>query len=88
VLARLATDQLVIEDDGSGLPETVQSQLFERFVRGNKDSPEGTGLGLSIVKRVVEHIGWTIRYEPSESGGSRFILSFQQPSPVETATPA
>lgn len=81
VLVRLAKDRLVIEDDGPGIPEAVQARLFERFVRGSKDSPEGTGLGLSIVKRVVEHIGWGIRYESPERGGSRFILSFA-PSPL------
>lgn len=81
VLVRLTKDQLVIEDDGPGIPEAVQARLFERFVRGSQESPEGAGLGLSIVKRVVEHIGWDIRYESAERGGSRFILSFA-PSPL------
>ncbi len=76
VLVRLAINQLVIEDDGPGIPGPVQARLFERFAQGNKDSPDGTGLGLSIVKRVVEHIGWDIRYELPEHGGSRFLLSF------------
>ncbi|HEX2529922.1 MAG TPA: HAMP domain-containing sensor histidine kinase [Burkholderiaceae bacterium] len=76
ILVRLATNQLLIEDDGHGIPESVQARLFERFVRDSEGSPEGTGLGLSIVKRLVEHIGWEIRYESPEKGGSRFIISF------------
>lgn len=84
VIVRLATNRLIIEDDGPGIPGPVQARLFERFVQGSKDSPEGTGLGLSIVKRVVEHIGWDIRYEPSEHGGSRFILSFPSSPPSES----
>lgn len=84
VIVRLATNRLIIEDDGPGLPGPVQARLFERFVQGGKDSPEGTGLGLSIVKRVVEHIGWGIRYESSEHGGSRFLLSFPLSPPSES----
>jgi signal transduction histidine kinase len=83
VLVRLETTQIVIEDVGPGIPETVQARLFERFVRGSTDSPEGTGLGLSIVKRVVEHIGWKIRYESRENHGSRFILIFPSSLPAE-----
>ncbi len=76
VLVRLESGHLTIMDTGPGIPESVRERLFERFVRGGKDSTEGTGLGLSIVKRVVEHLGWEVRLERPEAGGSRFILTF------------
>jgi signal transduction histidine kinase len=73
---RLAEGQLVIEDSGVGIPHTVRSRLFERFVRGAHNHQAGTGLGLSIVKRVIDHLTWGIRLETRAEGGSRFILSF------------
>jgi len=76
ILIQLAAGKLVIEDTGSGIPETVRARLFERFVQADSESAEGTGLGLSIVKRVVEHIGWDIRLEMPAAGGSRFVLLF------------
>ena len=45
----------IITDNGVGIPETEQSQLFDRFFRGeNVGLVEGSGLGLSIVKQCVE----------------------------------
>ena len=76
VSVRLEPERIVIEDTGPGLPEAVTRRLFERFVQGQQDSTEGIGLGLSIVKRVAEHLGWDVRYERPEGGGSRFILCF------------
>lgn len=77
VTVTLEAGRLLLDDSGSGLPPHVQSRLFERFVRsGSPEAPDGIGLGLSIVKRVVDHIGWTVRYEPSPHGGSRFELHF------------
>lgn len=73
---RLTKQQLTIEDNGPGVPENVRVRLFERFVRGHDASHVGSGLGLAIVKRVVDHLGWQIRHEVPETGGSRFILTF------------
>ena len=77
VLVQLAAGRLVIEDTGSGIPQKVRERLFERFVHGD-DLPahEGTGLGLSIVKRVVDHVGWDVRLEIPQAGGTRFVLTF------------
>lgn len=76
VIVRLGPDRIVIEDSGHGLPEAVVQRLFERFVQDHGDATEGHGLGLSIVKRVTEHLGWDVSYQPRETGGSRFTLVF------------
>ncbi|PMR68499.1 ATP-binding protein [Halomonas heilongjiangensis] len=77
ILVQLAAGRLVIEDTGTGIPQRVRERLFERFVHGDdRPAHEGTGLGLSIVKRVAEHIGWDVRLEIPEVGGTRFVLSF------------
>lgn len=76
ISVRLDASQIVVEDSGTGLPEAVRARLFDRFVRGSEDFTSGSGLGLSIVKRVTEHLGWTVRHDLGANGGSRFSLEF------------
>jgi two-component system, OmpR family, sensor kinase len=48
---------LTVEDDGPGIPTTLQGQVFERFARGDTARTRavgGTGLGLSLVKAIVD----------------------------------
>jgi signal transduction histidine kinase len=49
--AGAGTITTVIRDQGQGIPEEVQSQLFTPFFT---TKPGGTGLGLSIAQRIVE----------------------------------
>lgn len=85
ILIRLEPGMLMIEDTGSGIPESLRTNLFGRFVQGQPESGEGVGLGLSIVKRVIEHLDWQISLESPAGGraGSRFIITF----PVEHVDP-
>jgi len=77
ITVRLAAGQLVVEDSGIGMPPRVRERLFERFVHdANCPAHEGMGLGLSIVKRVADHIGWDVRLETAQGGGTCFVLSF------------
>jgi signal transduction histidine kinase len=72
----LGSDGMSIEDSGPGVPPDVRDRLFEPFVRTQAAPAAGSGLGLSIVKRVAEHLGWTIGFEDAPRGGSRFTLTF------------
>ena len=57
VSARIYQDDIWISvaDEGPGLPENLESQIFEKFTRGKKESAKaGVGLGLSICKAIVE----------------------------------
>jgi len=77
ITVRLRANSLEIEDSGPGLPADVQAHLFERLPDGGRSG--GSGLGLALVKRIVEHLGWSIAFSPltKESGhGSRFRLGF------------
>lgn len=75
VRLRLRPGLVEVQDSGPGLPASVRAQLFERHVRGAEHLGDGgSGLGLAIVKRIVEHLGWDIRYETPPGGGSRFSI--------------
>jgi signal transduction histidine kinase len=62
---------LAIADTGPGLPPSIDPQQFQRFAPSLRQS--GEGLGLSIVQRVVDHLGWHMVVESSQSG-CRFTL--------------
>lgn len=66
-----------IFDNGSGISDEAQAQLFNRYYRGTntKESPEGTGLGLAITKQIVELHGGTIVVKSSLGCGTEFIIS-------------
>jgi signal transduction histidine kinase len=52
----------VVQDQGIGIPEEDQRQLFEAFHRGsNVRGCPGTGLGLMLVKRCAELHGGTVQ---------------------------
>lgn len=42
-----------VDDTGPGIPEHLQTQVFERFFRGTTEG-RGCGLGLSIVREIIE----------------------------------
>ena len=68
--------QLVIKDQGIGIPLEDQKHLFTRFFRaGNVVNIQGTGLGLSIVKRYVELLGGTIAFESIQEEGTSFTIT-------------
>jgi signal transduction histidine kinase len=80
ITVTLTRGELVVEDTGPGIPSNIRARLFERFVHDDSQSTEGTGLGLSIVKRVVEHVGWTIQHDADGYIGCRFTIRFPEPS--------
>jgi two-component system sensor kinase FixL len=67
---------LVVEDDGPGVPESIRDELFKPFFTTRK---YGTGLGLAIVKRTVEEHGGTIRVGSSALGGALFAIRLPFP---------
>lgn len=65
--------QVLIQDEGTGIPEENLNKLFTPFFT-TKD--EGTGLGLSLVKKVVDEHHGKISVESIVDVGSTFILEF------------
>ena len=67
-----AMAELVLEDDGPGFAEEVQSRMFESGAR-RKDST-GRGLGLAFVDAVVMSHGGEIAAGSREGGGARLVI--------------
>ena len=71
--------QLIVTDQGIGIPPDDRDRIFEPFERGsNIGDIKGHGLGLNIVKRMTDRLGGTIAVECPKSGGSSFTLSIPQ----------
>lgn len=60
---------IIIEDDGPGIPESQRDELFTRGKRLDTTGKPGTGLGLAIVRDVAEIYGGRITLEESEDLG-------------------
>jgi two-component system, NtrC family, sensor kinase len=65
---------IVIEDSGSGIPETLQERVFEPFFT-TKPIGSGTGLGLAIAYTVVQAHKGGITVARSRLGGASFRIS-------------
>lgn len=61
--------QLMISDDGSGIPEAIRGNIFESFLTNR---PDGTGLGLSISKRILRSHRGDIELVKSSAEGTSF----------------
>lgn len=59
---------LVVSDNGPGLPEEDLPRAVGRFWRGNDDG-SGTGLGLAIAAEIIAGHGGAIEVERSPAGG-------------------
>jgi len=64
-----------VRDEGIGIPEEAQKELFGKFFRAsNAYAIQGTGLGLNIVKKYVELLGGDISFVSKENEGSTFTV--------------
>jgi len=66
---RGANVDILVEDDGPGIPADDRGSLFTRGARLDTTGKPGTGLGLAIVRDVAEIYGGAIRLEESEDLG-------------------
>jgi two-component system, OmpR family, sensor histidine kinase PrrB len=66
--------RVVVDDNGSGVPEEERSTVFERFARGSTASRSGSGLGLAVVAQQAELHGGAASLGASPLGGAQLVL--------------
>ena len=79
VLARAAGNavEIVVQDNGPGIPGADQKRIFDKFYRGKdplERTIEGSGLGLSMVKHVVEAHGGKVSVKSELGKGAAFSV--------------
>ncbi len=66
-----------VRDNGIGIDEKHQTEVFRIFKRlhGRNEFGGGVGAGLTIVKKIVERHGGTIRLESTKDEGTTFYFT-------------
>jgi signal transduction histidine kinase/CheY-like chemotaxis protein len=76
--------QVVVEDNGPGIPEQFLPFIFERFRQADSSTTRrhgGLGIGLAIVRHIVELHGGTVAARNRDVGtGAIFTLAFPRRS--------
>ncbi|HEY4798207.1 MAG TPA: PAS domain-containing sensor histidine kinase [Bacteroidia bacterium] len=68
--------ELLVKDNGIGIPDDDQKHLFDRFFRGrNANNIQGTGLGLNIVLKYIEMMKGTIKFTSKLNEGTTFFVT-------------
>ncbi|MDB5952027.1 MAG: two-component sensor histidine kinase [Massilia sp.] len=76
-MAGIETIEIVVEDDGPGIPQAERERIFEPFYRLDRSRDRATGgfgLGLSIARKALELHGGSIVADGATLGGARFVL--------------
>jgi PAS domain S-box-containing protein len=85
---RQETVEVSVADEGIGIPQADQEQIFRKFYRGSdaelRAGAGGTGLGLFIARGLVAAMGGRIWVSSREGEGSRF--AFELPAAAAGAT--
>jgi len=71
--------QVSVSDEGIGIPESIQDQVFDMLTKAKRKGTDGEkthGLGLSNCKRIMELHGGGIWLESEEGKGTTFYLEF------------
>ena len=75
--------ELIVDDEGPGVPEAEHSRIFSRFFRGAGEAvirTKGTGIGLAVVKEFVDEMGGEVSVSQSPGGGARFRVMLKAAS--------
>ena len=74
-----ASIRVDVIDTGIGIPEDVQSAIFQEFSQAKAEhgrTGEGTGLGLAIARKIVRAMGSDIAVDSTVGKGSKFSFEF------------
>ena len=77
VSVKIASSQIIIEDNGGGVEPEDLKKIGQRFYRPAGQNEKGSGLGLSIVMRIAELHGFKVQLENVIKEGQRIGLKAQ-----------
>ena len=66
--------ELIIEDNGRGIPDEIIGRIFEPYVTSKKT---GTGLGLAVVYKIIEEHDGKINIDRIKNSGTRVTITFK-----------
>ncbi|MCJ8191647.1 sensor histidine kinase [Sphingomicrobium aestuariivivum] len=75
---------ILVEDDGPGIPKDQRDAIFARGARLDTTGKQGSGLGLAIVRDVAEIYGGTVALSESEDLGG-LLARLSLPAVLETS---
>jgi len=79
--------ELWVADEGPGLPQGHEDAIFNKFMRGKKESSiPGVGLGLAICRAIAQVHGGTILGATRPTGGACFTLRLPRETPPDIET--
>ena len=72
--------QIIVDDDGQGIPVELAEKIFEPFVKLNpaRGHRTGYGLGLNLCQRIVQAHGGSIEIQQRKPRGTRVLLNLQK----------
>jgi len=79
------TTVLEVEDDGAGIPDEMNSRVFEDFF--STKGSEGTGIGLLVVQKVAEEHGGSVTYTSKPGQGTTFTITLPTASAESAPDP-
>jgi signal transduction histidine kinase len=65
---------LRVSDEGPGITQSEITRVFERGYRGG--ASRGAGLGLALVRRIGDHLGWTVDLHSTPGHGTHVAVRF------------
>ena len=68
--------EIVIEDEGPGIPAEERRKIFERFYQGINASEGSVGIGLALSADLIRKQNGTVKAENRKEGGARFVIRF------------
>lgn len=68
--------EVIIQDNGEGIPEEDIPYMFERFYKGKNAKPESVGIGLAFARMIITAQNGTISVKKNPDGGACFSVRF------------